>query len=196
MHHRVLSAIVVAGAAALAVAAPAPQSRTAREVETAVFNPGTMNPEAPPETAQFGRFAGVWEATQVRRNPDGTWSDHKTHALWRWYFILDGHAIQDDWIKLDEAEGAVVGTNIRIYNPEDKQWQMAWIDSTHRRLATFTAVSDGGVMVMTGHNAQGRMVRNTFSEITERSFEWTQEWTADAGATWFAVTRIHCERRE
>ncbi len=103
---------------------------------------------------------------RCRRNPDGTWSDEKTHALWRWYFILDGHAIQDDWIKLEEGNRAVVGTNIRIFNPEEEQWQMAWIDTTNRRLATFTAVSEGDTIVMTGHNAQGRMVRNTFSNIT------------------------------
>lgn len=192
----IFRASVLVTATIFAAAGINAQPGDAGGAESTAFDPGTMNPQAPPETMQFGRFAGEWDATQVRRNPDGTWSDEKIHALWRWQFILDGNAIQDDWIKLEEGDRAVVGTNIRIFNPEEEQWQMAWIDTTNRRLATFTAVSEGDTMVMTGHNAQGRMVRNTFSNITGSSFDWTHQWTADSGTTWFAVSKIHCERRE
>lgn len=162
---------------------------------------GEIHPEAPAETAQFGQLIGHWRAEQTIRNRDGSWSDKKTHAEWRWYYILEGHAIQDDWISLskDEDSGqtaaSVVGTNIRIYNPKEQQWVMAWIDKNSRRLATFTAVFENENIIMTGTDNQGRLGRNTFHNITENSFDWKKEWTSDNGETWFEVARIHCVRK-
>lgn len=88
-----------------------------------------------------------------------------------------------------------VGTNIRIYNAEEKQWHMAWIDKNNRRLATFTAVYEDGKIIMSGRNAQGRQIRNTFYNITSNEFDWQQEWTFDEGKTWVAVSKIHCTRK-
>ena len=186
---------------ALPVQALRVQSRNqATAPENTTFHAGELHPEAPRETLQLGQLVGIWEARQVKRNRDGTWSNDTTRAEWRWYYILDGHAIQDDWIaftagsELAPATQAV-GTNIRIYNPQEQQWYMAWIDKTSRRLATFTATNENGDVVMTGHNAQGRLIRNTFSNLTQQSFDWTQEWTQDEGQTWFAVARISCRRK-
>jgi hypothetical protein len=187
------------------VKATQPSGRTEAHTATAEApeRPPSLNPEAPSETALLGRLVGLWEASMVRRNPDGSWQDRATRYLWRWYFILDGHAIQDDWIRVRNGSETnpgqshrVIGTNIRIYNPDEQQWHMAWIDSGQRRLATFTAANVDGSIVMTGRNAMGRQVRNTFSNITNQSFNWVQEWTADDGATWFEVAKIHCRRLE
>ena len=164
------------------------------------FNPGQLNPNAPPETEQYGQLAGVWEAEQAVINPDGTWPEKTTRAEWRWYYILDGHAIQDDWFSLETTadssqELQPVGTNIRIYNPGDKKWHMAWIDKTNRRLAIFTAVQQDGKIIMSGTNAKGREIRNTFFNITGKAFDWQQEWTFDQGKSWVVVTKIHCRRK-
>jgi hypothetical protein len=165
------------------------------EASQSTVQPPELNPEAPAETAHLAQLVGLWEASLVQRNRDGSWQDQATRYLWRWYFILDGHALQDDWISIEEGEHRVIGTNIRIYDPDTAQWHMAWIDSVNRRLATFNAVHDGDSVVMSGHNAQGRLVRNTFSAITVDSFEWTQEWTFDEGETWFTVVKTSCRRR-
>ncbi len=180
---------------------PHAQQSEARDSSRMAFHSGNLHPNAPSETAMFGQLAGIWDAYQVKRNRDGTWSRDTTHAEWRWYYILDGHAIQDDWISLKMNNDStttpqVVGTNIRIYNPEEKQWHLAWIDKTNRRLATFTAMHEDGRVIMTGHNAQGRLIRNTFSNMTAQAFDWRQEWTADEGKTWFAVAKIWCKRRK
>lgn len=165
--------------------------------DTGVFRPGTIHPAAPPETLQLGQLVGIWTAEQTVRESDGAWSQKKTHGEWRWYYILDGHAIQDDWMSRDGGEEFhPIGTNIRIYNPSEKKWYMAWIDKNNRTLAVFTAISENGNVVMTGTNAKGRVVRNTFSNITGQSFEWVQEWTGDEGKSWFAVARIECKRKK
>jgi len=136
-----------------------------------------LNPEAPVETKILGQLAGMWEAEQSFINNDGSWKDEKKHSVWKWYYILDGHAIQDDWITVDSLNNqTIVGTNIRIYNTEENEWHMAWIDKTNRRVAAFTAVNDNGNVIMEGTNAKGRQVRNTFFNITENEFDWKQEW--------------------
>lgn len=71
---------------------------------------------------------------------------------------------------------------------------MAWIDTSSRKLATFTATNGEDTVVLTGRNNQGRLVRITFSNITAEAFEWTQDWRSDDGETWFPVARMQCRR--
>jgi hypothetical protein len=76
---------------------------------------GALHPDAPPETVQFGRLVGVWQARQVSRTSDGSWSDDITTADWIWRYILDGHAIQDEWIvpvSRHECQGLLSGTTV------------------------------------------------------------------------------------
>jgi hypothetical protein len=151
-----------------------------------------LNPDAPKETELLGQLIGTWDIDQSIINSDGTWGDRKRKAKWRWYYILDGQAIQDDWIAIDSLNNEVVtGTNIRIYNPEEQQWHMAWIDKNVRRLAPFTAINDSGKVIMDGTNAKGRQIKNTFFNISKNEFDWKQEWTFDEGKSWVVVTKIH-----
>lgn len=197
MNRVLLTCLCVATAIATHASQPTSQEKKGERADLTARE----NPETATDTPILGTLIGLWDVLLVNRNRDGSWSDEERHHLWRWYSILDGHAIQDDWISFDDdAEGdsppppRVTGTNIRIYNPEEKEWFMAWIDTRSRRLATFTAVNRGGAVVMTGHNAQGRLLRITFSNITGQTFEWTQEWTSDEGETWFPVAKMQCRR--
>ena len=186
----------------LAIACISPHQQESALASTASFtpdfDPGELNPDAPPETAILGQLAGIWDVEQEVRNQDGSWRATGT-AEWRWYFILDGHAIQDDWIKPAAAESGDAkpsfGTNLRIYNADTASWEMAWIDSNNRNLASFTAVNVDDTVVMTGQNPTGRQVRNTFFDMEAETFEWVQEWTFDEGSTWVPVARIHARRR-
>lgn len=177
---------------------------TLMSVPVASANPGGGSDAAPASTNTLvmNSLVGEWDAEILSRNRDGSWPEETTRAIWRWCEILDGEALQDDWIKVVEGDPGkeptlqTSGTNIRIHNAEEKLWHMARIDRNFRRLATFTATDQDGTVVMTGHNAQGRMVRITFSRITETTFDWQQEWTMDDGATWFPVASITCTRRK
>ncbi|MBT5876295.1 MAG: hypothetical protein HOH43_22925 [Candidatus Latescibacteria bacterium] len=149
----------------------------------------------------LSQLFGTWDGYQVRRNQDGTWASDTTHSEWRWYAILDGHGIQDDWIKLETADNPgqlpqVVGTNIRIYNATEDQWHMAWIDKTNRTLASFTAKNVNDTVIMSGKNATGRQVRITFFNFARDAFDWKQEWTFDGGESWVIVTKMHCTRTQ
>lgn len=159
----------------------------------------TLNNNAPAETESLGRLIGKWDAKIERLDNDGNWNPGTNKIEWHWYFILNGHAIQDDWIteKLtgDGSDSTLVyGTNIRIYNKDENKWYMAWLHGDGRKLATFTAVNENDKVIMEGTNASGREVRITFFDIKENSFEWQQEWTFDDGKNWTVVAKIHCLR--
>lgn len=179
---------------------PLSAQQTTGSTQTEIPRKG-LHPDAPPETQILSQIFGEWDAYQVRKNRDGTWSTDTTHYEWRWYSILDGHAIQDDWFKFEGSTGSVqtphiVGTNIRIYNASEKQWHMAWIDKTNRKLATFTARNENNMVIMSGKNARGREVKNTFFNLSKDTFDWKQEWTFDGGNSWVEVSQIHCKRQK
>ncbi len=160
-----------------------------------------IHQDAPPETAILGQLLGTWDAYQVKMNRDGTWSSDTAHYQWNWYPILDGHGIQDDWIKIDSVNGSrveleIVGTNIRIFNSVENRWHMNWIDKMQRKSLIFTAINHEGTVVMSGKNAKGRPTRNTFYNLTPETFDWKQEWTFDNGTSWVTVSKIHCQRKD
>lgn len=150
------------------------------------------------ETLVLGQLVGTWRADQEILQPTGEWKKAPAESEWRFYYILGGQGIQDDWtstsVDADGVETKTYGTNIRIYNPEKKHWEMAWLDTNNRSLGIFTAKRLNGALIMEGHNAKGREVRNTFHDIGKNEFRWKQEWTFDEGKSWVTVSRIHCTR--
>ncbi len=167
--------------------------------ENNTFEPGTLNPDAPPETAQFGQLVGVWDITDETLQSDGTWKAD-SGAEWIWYYVLDGHAIQDDWIAparhVPTAETPrQYGTNLRIYDPAAERWDLAWISNTDRKLSTFTATMQDDALVMRGTTANGQASRITFFDITPTTFEWKLELGQEDGS-WTEVYRIHGVRRQ
>lgn len=161
--------------------------------EAAQTTPADTAAQSP--IAPFDQLLGTWEVAQSIRNQDGSWSEKPQKYKWKFYPILEGEAVQDDWIVVDSTgQETVAGTNIRIFNPEENQWHMAWIDRTVRHTAVFTAKNVDGKVLMAGTNARGRNIRNTFYNITENSFDWQQEWTFDEGQSWVAVARIRGTR--
>ncbi len=147
----------------------------------------------------LNQLMGTWTTKGISRSAtDGQWKKDTTIATWIWYKILQDKAIQDDWYanttpdKLDEA--ASMGTNIRIYNEKEKIWYMGWIDTFNYKLLSFTATETESTLTMVGNNAQGRPIRNVFSNVTENSFDWVQQWTFDEGKSWVDVSKIWGKR--
>ena len=77
------------------------------------------------ENTLFNHLIGNWDIQDWTLDPKGEWQKGPG-ADWNWYKILDGQAIQDDWISaslslsLDPGKRQF-GTNIRIYNPKKNQ---------------------------------------------------------------------------
>lgn len=148
---------------------------------------GQLNPNAPPETAQFAFLVGAWDCTIRTMNPDGRTFREST-ATWTGYFILDGWAIQDDWVAQLANGTEFHGTNIRSFNPRTGTWDNRWLPSGSLQWTYFEAEQMGDTMVMTGgegRDGRGEYVdRNTFHEIGQDAWKWRKDRSWDGGATW------------
>lgn len=196
-------------AAALVSLAAAPAARAAASHEAAApaaaaFDPGRPNPAAPEQTAQFGRLAGIWDVDMKIRQDDGSWPEKGFPAEWRFHYVLDGWAVQDDWFApppgrpVEEGQRRQLGTGLRIYRPDEGRWDVAWISNTQQQLSTFEARAEGSDgMVMTGLHPTGKPSRTTFIDITGDSFDWRLELQGlgEDPDAWTEVARLHAERR-
>lgn len=160
----------------------------------------TINPLAPVETAQYAPLLGQWSITDESIDKQGNWQAGPG-ADWNWYTILDGHAIQDDWIQPALNKDVPVGkrqygTNIRTYNPKKKQWDQIWTSSSGHKFDTFTAIGDGEKIVMRGFYA-GYETRVTFYNLKPNSFDWKMEQQSKTDPSqWKEVYRIHGKRKK
>ena len=120
--------------------------------------------------------------------PDGSLQEGPP-ATWTFHYILDGWAIQDDWVQ-EQPDGSVShGMNIRSFNPETRKWDNRWLSSGNLQWKYFESEKVGATMVMTGgggKDGQGRefIDRNTFLEIAGDSWKWRKDRSFDGGETW------------
>ncbi len=159
-----------------------------------------INKNAPAETKQYAPLLGQWSITDSSIDKDGNWIQGPG-ADWNWYTILDGNAIQDDWIQppLDievEQGKRQYGTNIRIYNPKEKHWEQIWTSISGRKIDRFTAVGKDGTIVMRGFYANNE-ARITFYNLKENTFDWKMEFQSKTDENiWTEVYRIHGIRKK
>lgn len=191
---------LAAGICWMGCASQAQEDAAPSATAASTFDPGTLHPNAPPETAQFGQLVGIWDITDETIQADGSWQAGEG-AEWIWYYILDGYAIQDDWIappRYGTTQADTLrqhGTNLRIYDPAAQRWDLAWISNSDKKLSTFTATAQGdSALVMRGTHASGNDARITFFDITDTRFEWKLEFAQEDGS-WLEVYRIHAVRR-
>ena len=78
--------------------------------------------------AQFGRYIGDWDIEDEGLQQDGTTWLPGNGARWNFTCVGDGIAIQDFWMPNGPEGGQVpgVGTNLRIYDPANERWEIAW----------------------------------------------------------------------
>jgi len=142
------------------------------------------------------KLLGEWEITDSSLNQQGQWQAGNG-ASWHFYPILNGQAVQDDWIApaLDQPEpeaGRQYGTNIRIFNPKETRWEMAWASVKGQKVDTFTAIETDDAIIMSGL-FNGNTSRITFFDIQANSFAWKLE-LQQPDKTWLEVYRIKGKR--
>ncbi|MFQ5527923.1 MAG: hypothetical protein ACE5GX_16895 [Thermoanaerobaculia bacterium] len=174
------ASLVLIGSLTLAVA-----SAAAGDDERPAF--GALNPKAPPETAQFSFAIGEWSCTTRGMQPDGSIKKGGP-ATWTFYYILDGWAIQDDWVAIQPSGAKHHGTNIRSFNSQTGKWDNRWLAQGNLQWKYFSSEQVEETMVMTGGEGtdpRGDFVdRNTFFDISEDSWSWRKDRSYDGGKSW------------
>ena len=179
------------------------KAATAGTVDGLVSN--QMNAVAAPETAHMAKLIGEWSMSSEQRQQDGSWqaSDGQI-ADWNFFYTLDGQAIQDVWIApprsvaVDDATKRQIGSNLRIYWPEKKEWEMIWVSPRWGYVMAFTATSDDEkvVMLTKEKTPEGFDQRITFFNMSGDTFDWEMERLGEDGETWTAVFRLHGTKKK
>lgn len=159
------------------------------------------NPDANDGVAQYGQFVGTWTCVPTSRQEDGSQKESEARPTWVWHYVLNGRAVQDVWIPDPEhsPQGAIMGTNLRVYDPDKDTWVMVWATETLGRFLTFTAKMRDGEIVMHGDIAEGQfpahLARITFHNISDDHFDWKYEASASGdGKTWSLHSTLSCDR--
>jgi hypothetical protein len=149
----------------------------------------------------YGRFVGSWDLDVTQFPGDG--SARRRKGEWHFGWVLEGRAIQDVWIVPPRGElrrgdaaanAASYGTTLRVYDPRIDAWQVQWSDPVTQTFLQMIGRAEGDGIVQLGTRADGQLVRWSFSEITENSFLWRGENSADGGVSWRLVTEFTARR--
>jgi len=162
--------------------------------------------DAAPERGQamdlYAWLIGSWDLEVVEFLADG--SQRKRPGEWHFDWVLEGRAIQDVWIVPPRgarhgdavANSNRYGTTLRVYDPRMEAWHIQWTDPVSQTYLSMIGRKDGDAIVQIGRNADGHMVRWSFSEITAASFLWRGEVSADEGRSWRTVVEFTARRRD
>lgn len=159
------------------------------------------NPEAPEEIRQFGQLVGSWHCKGSERQQDGSWKETPGVAIWDWYYVLDGYAVQDVWRPDTEANpDATQGTNLRTFDPETGMWDIVWTKQDVPQIERFRAGFRDGEIHMFAERPAGpsyprHLLHVTFHNIGDDRFDWRYETSGlTDGQNWRAVARLSCRR--
>ncbi|WP_222981627.1 hypothetical protein [Flagellimonas meishanensis] len=157
---------------------------------------GTWNKNAPKETIQYGRLVGMWDCLITNYQNDTIVS--QTKANWVFKYALDGYAIQDFWKNpavLDSTDqNQIIGTNIRIFNPQLDLWQCAWMENQASSISGIwlSHQTEEDEILLYDESKQWQI---TFYNISVESFDWKWEVRQPDG-TLHINTTIIAKRNE
>jgi hypothetical protein len=143
------------------------------------------NSKAPAALSRFAFLIGHWRFEAKFKSPDGEWQIF--HGTWAGRYILDGHAIADEYKMLGaNEEMLVLGMNFRVYDAAKQIWSIKWLDALAGTWTDLTSEEFGGAKF------EGQSVSYIFREPVGASAGWNMAYTRaiyTSVRTW-ACTRI------
>lgn len=156
---------------------------------------GRLNPEAPPETAQFSFMVGEFTCDEEARQQDGSWK--KTKAFWTASYMMNGYGIQDHFY--NEQVAAV---SPRVFNKQKRKWVVSYYQMPRFFAGNIWEgeMKDGRMVLLSESklpNGDTRVSRLTFYNIRDEGYDWKAESLPGgkeegARTTWkLSCRRIH-----
>ena len=92
-------------------------------------------------------------------------------------------------VQVEGPAGRLEGLGLRLYDPENHQWNLNWASSRDGIIGvppTVGGFKDGGGEFLDQELLDGRdiLVRNTYSNITKDGAVFEQAFSPDGGKTW------------
>jgi len=157
---------------------------------------GAPNPDAPSQLLDWAELIGDCECKSISRNQDKTWAD-TVNMVWRFKYIMNGFAIQDETLKEDGKHAG----SIRQFIPDSSRWFVHFYSSGSPSsiLPTWEGNKneDGNIILYRDQKAPNGMegfYKITFSEISRNGFNWLGEWVNRAETFSYPTWKIFCHK--
>jgi hypothetical protein len=166
---------------------------------------GKLSPHAPPELAAFAFLIGSWQCNARIKSGSGDWQ--RFEAQWLGRFILDGHAIADEYRMTSlSGELIVLGMNVRTFDAATQTWTIKWLNALTGTWTDLVYTDLGGVQI-NHSNGSGSSITYAFKEPTSTHpytratytthspthFTWKGDQSTDAH-TWIDFMLVECYR--
>ncbi len=178
----------------LAACQASPQRPASLQYEPSPQHPfGRANPDAPPELAQFDFLVGMNDCVEQRiNNATGEWVEGV--RSWDAHYYMNGFAIRDSGMS-----GAITNSNIRVYDTASGEWAVTFFSTPAYSSGTWRGnMEDGNMVLRQAQKAPGTDFDGfstlTFSNVSDRGFDWSGEWVSEDGSVVFPFWRIQCRK--
>ncbi len=150
----------------------------------------------PEEYDYFGFLIGEWSF--IWHDNIGTEFEYVNEGRWTFSRTLEGRAIQDTFVtsKINTVTGELereYGTTIRIYNPQNKNWDVFY--GCTGEAVQLVARKEDDEIVITCLTPVGFQMKWIFFDIKEDTFKWENIRSTDNGITWDIKARAENIRR-
>ena len=159
---------------------------------------GLPNPEAPKEILDFELLIGECNCKSVARKADQTWAE-PVDMIWRFKYIMNGMAVQDETIKADGKHSG----SIRQFIADSSKWYVHYYSSgaPTTKLPTWEGNKndDGNIVLYKEQNAPNGaegFYRLTFYDIDKSGYKWIGEWVSKDESISFPTWKIDCDKKE
>jgi hypothetical protein len=165
------------------------------------------NPKAHPELSRFAFLIGRWRFDARFKSPKGDWQTF--HGTWTGRYILDGHAIADEYRMLGSGgEVVVLGMNFRVYDSAKQIWTIKWLNARDGTWTDLTSEEFGGAKfegqsvsyvfrepIGASEGWAATYTRATYMSVSPTLFTWRGE-KSDDRTTWKEFMVVECHRQE
>ncbi|QIE59166.1 hypothetical protein G5B37_06215 [Rasiella rasia] len=158
---------------------------------------GKLNPEAPPETADYAPLIGKCNCTSTARKADQSWGEPQ-QMTWTFKYIMNGNAVQDETLKEDGSHSG----SIRQFIADSSKWYVHYYSNIGPTpvLSAWEGGKRGDSIVLYNEqkapNGTDGFFRITFNNISEKGFNWLGEWVNTTETFLYPTWKIVCTKTE
>ena len=158
---------------------------------------GRPNPDAPEQIKDYQDIIGLSDCKSLKRDSQGEWLKDSVDVIWRFKYIMNGMAVQDESLKADQIHTS----SIRQYDKDAGKWYVTFYSSAAPS-SSLTAW-EGGVkndeMILykeqQAPNGMEGFYKITFYDISKKGFNWRGEWVDPEEKFVYPTWYLFCTKR-
>ena len=158
---------------------------------------GLPNPNMPKAFLNYAPMIGECDCKSLARIDQNTWGD-SIPMIWRFKYIMNGMAVQDETLKEDGSHSG----SIRQFIADSARWYVHYYSSSKPSgvLGTWEGnIDEIGNMVLykdspAPNGAEG-FYKIIFSDISDKGFNWLGQWVSKDDSVSYPLWKIFCTKK-